>query len=64
LKTFAEDIAKRTLKVPSLLLGTLIKMVSRTIEEKAGFSIYNINPLKYTVPGLHLPAFFIAALDD
>ncbi len=54
----------KNFKGPFFTSGALIKMVSRTIEEKASFSIYNINPLKYTVPGFHLLAFFIAALDD
>jgi hypothetical protein len=50
--------------VPSFVLAGAIKIISKTVEDKAGFSIYNINPLKYSVPGLYCPAFFIVAIDD
>ena len=64
LKTLIEDMAKRNSKVPSFVLAGAIKIISKTVEDKAAFSIYNVNPLKYSVPGLYCPAFFIVAIDD
>lgn len=64
LKALVEDMARRNSKIPSFVLAGAIKIISKTIEDKAGFSIYNINPIKYSVPGLYCPAFFIVALDD
>ena len=64
LKALVEDMAKRNSKVPSFVLAGAIKIISKTVEDKANFSIYNINPLKYSVPGLYCPAFFIVAIED
>jgi alpha/beta superfamily hydrolase len=64
LKTLVEDLARKNSKVPSFVLAAAIKIISKTVEDKAGFSIYNINPLKYSVPGLYCPAFFVVALED
>jgi hypothetical protein len=46
------------------VLAGALKIIASTIEAKANFSIYNINPLKYSVPGLICPAFFIVSADD
>jgi hypothetical protein len=64
LKCLVEDMAKKNSKIPSFVLAGAIKIISKTVEDKANFSIYNINPLKYSVPGLYCPAFFIVAIDD
>lgn len=45
--------------MPSLLISGAVKMISKTIEDKAGFDIQNVNPCKFSVPGLHLPVYFI-----
>jgi hypothetical protein len=46
------------------VLAGALKIISKTIEEKANFSIYKINPLKYCVPGLHTPAYFLVGAED
>lgn len=34
-------------------------MISKTIEDKAGFDIQNVNPCKFSAPGLYLPGMFM-----
>jgi hypothetical protein len=58
LKAFIEDSLKTQLRLPSLVIGGTVKIISKTIEEKAGFDINNVNPYKFSAPGLHIPALF------
>ena len=51
-------------KIPSLMAGGAVKMISKTIEDKAAFDIHNVNPFKFSVPGLHCPAFFVVSSND
>jgi alpha/beta superfamily hydrolase len=64
LKALVEEMAGRNSKIPKFVLTGALKIIGKTIEDKALFSINNINPLKYSVPGLYVPAYFLAALDD
>lgn len=64
LKSYIEYVAGKNYKIPMFVLAGALKIIASTIESKANFSIYNINPLKYSVPGLICPAFFIVSTDD
>ena len=64
LKSYIEENLKKNWKVPSLVVGGAVKIVAKTIEEKSGLDIANVNPIKYTVPGLHVPALFILPSQD
>lgn len=64
LKSLIEDLVKKNSKIPMLILAAALKIISGTIEEKAKFSIYKINPLKYNVSSTTQPAFFIVGVDD
>lgn len=57
-------MAGKNSKIPMFVLAGALKIIANTIQDKANFSIYNINPLKYSVPGLICPAFFIVSVDD
>lgn len=58
LKVFIEERLRQQAKLPSLMVGGAVKMISNTIEEKAGFDVSNVNPYKFSAPGLYIPAFF------
>lgn len=58
LKAFIEDLLRHQVKLPSLMVAGGVKMISSTIQEKADFDVGNVNPYKYCVPGLYIPAFF------
>jgi pimeloyl-ACP methyl ester carboxylesterase len=64
LKALVEDMAQKTSKIPKLVLNGALKIISGTIQQKADFSIYDLNPLKYAAPKLTIPAFFIVGIDD
>ena len=63
-KDLVEDVTLKNSKIPSLLQKGALKMIATTIEEKAQFNISNVNPCKYSAPGLYCPAFFLASQDD
>lgn len=46
LKTLIEDLCKKNSKIPALIISGALKIIGKTIEEKAKFDIYKINPLK------------------
>lgn len=46
LKTLIEDMCKKNSKIPALIITGALKIIAKTIEEKAKFDIYKINPLK------------------
>lgn len=64
LKNYIEQALKKSSSIPSLMVGGAVKVITKTIEEKAGFDPSNVNPLKYNVPGLHLPVLFVAPAED
>ena len=64
LKALIEDLCKRNSKIPMFILSGALKIISGTIQEKAEFDIYKLNPLKYEVPYVKYPAFFIVGRDD
>lgn len=59
LKAFIEDSLRKQLRLPSLVIGGTVKMIAKTIEEKAGFDVNNVNPYKFSAPGIHIPALFV-----
>lgn len=64
LKALIEDLCKKNSKIPSLIISGALKIIAGTIQEKAKFDIYKLNPLKYEVPFLTYPAFFIVGIQD
>lgn len=64
LKELALGLANKHAKVPDFLVKGVLKMVSGTIKEKAGFEIKKLNPLKNHVGNSMCPAYFISATDD
>ena len=60
-KQLVEDMAAQTTNIPKMMLQPALKLLKRTVKEKADFSLSELNPLK-VVPHLHLPAFFIVAV--
>jgi hypothetical protein len=46
------------------ILAGALKIISGTIQEKAKFDIYKLNPMKYEVPFLRYPAMFIVGTED
>ena len=51
-------------KIPSLVAGGAVKMISKTIQDKGDFDLHNINPRKYVAPVLQCPAFFVVSTND
>lgn len=46
LKTLIEDLCKKNSKVPMFILSGLMKVINKTIQDKAKFDLYKLNPLK------------------
>ena len=59
----ANELAYRFTKVPSFLVSGLLKIVSGTIKDKAGFDIYKLSPIKH-VGNSFQPALFATATGD
>jgi len=57
-------MAAKNTKIPNFILNGILKILSKTIKEKANFSIYDLNPLKKAAPFIDTPAFFIVGVDD
>ena len=64
LKGLVEDMAAKTSSVPGFVLSTALKIMDRTIKEKAHFSISKLNPLKYGAPKIFIPGFFLVGIED
>ena len=64
LKSLIEDLCKKNSKIPSLIIAGALKIIAGTIQEKANFDIYKINPLKYEVPFLKYPVLFVVGMQD
>ena len=64
LKALVEDMAQKNSNIPKIVLNAALKIISGTIKEKAGFSIYDLNPMKNAVGKLEVPAFFVVGIDD
>jgi fermentation-respiration switch protein FrsA (DUF1100 family) len=63
LRKLAEELAKMYAKVPKLILSGAISLIRKTIKNKAGFDINNLNPLDH-VDKCFIPALFVAATGD
>lgn len=63
LKALVEDMAQKTSKIPKIVLNGALKIISGTIQQKANFNLYDLNPMKI-VSNIHLPAFFIVGIED
>lgn len=46
-----EQVLQNSSSLPSIMMGGASKLIVKTIEEKTGFDLNNVNPLKYNVPG-------------
>ena len=64
LKGLVEDMAEKTSNVPGLVLSAGLKLVDRKLQEKAGFSLYKLDPYKLAAPRIFIPAFFIVGIED
>lgn len=63
LRTLAEELCKSHTKIPKTILDAALKMIRKTILQKAGFDILELEPIKY-VKKAFIPAFFIAGKND
>ena len=63
LKNLIEDMSEKNTKIPGLVLSAALKIINRTIKEKANFSITKINPYK-EAPKSVIPAYFIVGIND
>lgn len=61
LKSLVEDMAQKTSKIPKIVLSGALKIIAGTIQQKANFSIYDLNPMK-AVSKIYTPAFFIVGV--
>jgi hypothetical protein len=57
-------MASKTSKVPGFVLSTALKIIDKTIKEKANFSLSQLNPLKYAAPKIYTPGFFMVGIND
>ena len=64
LKVLIEDLCKKNSKIPMFIFSALMKIISRTIQDKAKFDLYKLTPVKTEAPHIETPGFFIAAVDD
>jgi hypothetical protein len=64
LKSLVEDLVKKNSKIPTFIFTAALRIISGTIEDKAKFDIYKLNPLKNNVIHLTTPVFFIVGSDD
>lgn len=63
LPVLVNELAYRYVKIPSFLVSPALKLVSGTIQSKAGFDIYKLSPIKH-VENSFIPALFATANDD
>lgn len=64
LASLIEDLCRKNSKIPMFILSGAVKIISKTIEDKAKFDIYKLNPLKYEVPQITTPGLFIVSKED
>ena len=64
LKSLVEDMAAKTSKIPNFILSAALKIIGKTIKQKANFDIFDVNPLKFGAPYIYIPGMFIVAIDD
>lgn len=64
LPSLIEDLCRKNSKIPMFILAGAVKIISKTIEDKAKFDIYKINPLKYEVPHITTPGLFVLSKED
>lgn len=63
LRTLAEELCREHTKIPKTILDAALKMIRKTILQKAGFDILELEPIKY-VKKSYIPAFFVAGKND
>eukprot|EP00916_Digyalum_oweni_P021436 GHVL01035614.1.p1 GENE.GHVL01035614.1~~GHVL01035614.1.p1 ORF type:complete len:306 (-),score=41.54 GHVL01035614.1:1503-2420(-) len=65
LKRLAEELVSNytTIKIPKFLFGSVMSLIKSSIQHRAYFDIYDLNPIDH-VPNKYQPAMFIAARDD
>ena len=63
-KGLVEDMSSKTTKVPGIILSAALRLIDRTVQEKAKFSLFSLDPLNTAAPLLHIPAFFIVGIQD
>lgn len=63
LKILAEELCKEHTKIPKTILEAALKMIRKTILQRAGFDILQLEPIKY-VRNTFVPAFFVAGKND
>ena len=64
LKSLISDICKKNSKIPSIILNGALKIISKTIKDKANFDIYDLDPIKDDAPHIQAPGFFIVGEED
>ena len=62
LKGLIEDMAAKAAKVPGFVLSTAFKIIDKTIRQRAGFSLYSLDPLNKSAANIFIPAFFIVGI--
>jgi len=64
LKKIAEELVEKTpLKIPKMMLSLGLKVIRRSIKNKASFDISELEPIKHA-PKAKVPALFCHAKDD
>jgi len=58
-----KDVIKKYVYIPNFLFETILIFVRRTIQEKNGFDIYKLIPIK-CAKEIHIPGFFVHAIND
>lgn len=64
LHSLIEDLCRKNSKIPMFILNGAVKIISKTIEDRAKFDIYKLNPLKTEVPHIMTPGLFVVSKDD
>ncbi len=63
LRVLAEELCKNHTKIPKTILDAALKMIRKTILQRAGFDILELEPRK-CVDKAFIPAFFVAGKND
>lgn len=63
LSELAVELARTKISLPDFLLEACVKIVSSSVEERAGFRLDHIDVVR-VVPNLTMPALFIASPED
>lgn len=63
LKYLVEDMGSKNSSLPNFILTGGLKIIAKTISDKANFDIFTLNPYK-TCASLMTPGFFIVGIED